>query len=1571
MSDQTIVGLKAVMDLGNMVANSRTYIDKINEMTNATAKYVAESIKNFSTASKGASSFEKLMTKVKSVTYGVLIADVFKAIGKELKNAASEALGAVVAFQSLRIQMDTIVARDYAKSMGVSIPEALEKTSGASKELLQWVRQIAVTSPFSSETLGRVLAMSQAYGFSSTSAKRLIFDVGELASAWGLEDSNIQSIIYNFGQMVTTGKVTGYTLRNLARDMVPVSDMIGIIAEKYGKSKLEITNMFKSGEISVKEFIETFETLVEKDYPGAMERMSRTFTGAFSNIKDLLQSMVGYEILGPLADQIAGMIQDAVTSFLTPENYQLAANLGQVLLYSFDRLSDGLKTNVIPRVRELFGLFSAGEQGSLGLARGIFTVVAWINQLNSSLGSGISNLSKFVNNLFSYFGGSFDSLTDRMETWGNNLVVAFANGMAKAIVAVLEVITSIGATISKYLKSNSPPLLLPDLEKWGTNAMLSYMKGWKEANFDTFTDIGSIISDMIQSWEGIIDEKTLIGNSIAAQVALSNLTQQFQELGEVSSASLTALANASGIASNELNQYIQTAFTLTKVQEISDAVGKMLDFTGVGSFSIFGQMVSSFDQISDMADKFGPDLANIIREYTVNSQQLIAIDQQIAKAQEEVNKSAEEYNLLLAELEARLNKITDRQEDISRIRVIDRTLSKTILTAYERERLELEKKQILTEREIRDAKAQKTSEDTRLNAVVEGYKAEKEALEAKLKAERDSIQAISDANVSSLENQLKVIKDLIESQIKLNELYSRMVNIKVKTEGEEIDTSEFEDLLGDSLTASIDTVLESIDFKNSLDELWNSVQQSVLEKWSAFTSLFEPVKTAWETLKSTWKGLFSDPEFQATWDIFTTNIKTGLDILSDFWKKDGPGITKGFGELLGVIVTNLMVSNEATGKSVLEIISESFISIAEVVAANGDQIKLVLKAISDFMNDKAFPAFKEALALFGQVVIPAIIDFTLKAIPPLLDLLGYMVEHWKTIVLVLGAFQVLGVLKGGGQSILGSAMKGLGFILGGITVLKFLSGGAAGGGILSLLGLGGATATGAAAATGTAAIPAEIKALVATLNKAFAPQTAAAGGSTFGSIATGITGGALAFFGGAWLVELIRQEITGEKGLIITTIENWGEQLRTAWAGSWFETSINTVFGEEGWMGQFNTWISDTATGISDWANSIFGDDESKSVKGGKMVAPPFRFDLDGWLDRTFGPESTFMTSLNTFFDDTFGETGSISTIINGLFGEGGTLSGDSISSWVTRTFGEDSTFQTSIKTGVDSVFGPSGTINNTYNFLFGEGGILTDQAIIGWITRTFGKDSKFQTGISNFWNSIFGKTGFFATTWNQIFGTEGILSIGSISSWLTNTFGSKSTFYTKAITLWNGIFGKEGAFKTIFSNLFGVNGVFSGENITTSINNIFGSKGTLATSITNAFSGIDLNPFRNAGRNIVQGIGWGIGQEEWPLYYQVTNLARNITTWFNSVLGIHSKSRVFEQSGWNIGLGLAEGILSSIPMIEDAMSSLMSAPLYTSSSITNNDNRIFIDMNPSYENYSSPSDVYHDTVAALSAIGR
>jgi phage-related protein len=127
-----------------------------------------------------------------------------------------------------------------------------------------------------------------------------------------------------------------------------------------------------------------------------------------------------------------------------------------------------------------------------------------------------------------------------------------------------------------------------------------------------------------------------------------------------------------------------------------------------------------------------------------------------------------------------------------------------------------------------------------------------------------------------------------------------------------------------------------------------------------------------------------------------------------------------------------------------------------------------------------------------------------------------------------------------------------------------------------------------------------------------------------------------------------------------------------------------------------------------------------------------------------------------------------------------------------------------------------------------------------------------------------------------------------------------------------------------------------------TSIYNIISSKGNAAHSaVSSAFSGIattiasklssalssvttSTSNWTNIGKNIVNGLKNGINNAWSSLTRTVNNLFNGLSSGVKRLLGIRSPSRVFrDEIGLMIGLGMAEGITDSKPMVFQSMEDL------------------------------------------------
>jgi len=207
-----------------------------------------------------------------------------------------------------------------------------------SKEMLAWIRQIAVTTPFTVQDLSNTLSFANAMGISLDKSKELTLAIGNFTAGMGLSGEQMQRIIFNFGQMNSLGKIQGRDLRDLTTAMVPVNDILAVMAKKYGVTTERMREMAATGQVGVEEFFDAFIGMANTDFPGAMENMSRTAQGVMGNIKDFIQAGLGADVLGPVFNRLTEGLATALQNFMSPANQRKMQLVGTLLGQTFDRL---------------------------------------------------------------------------------------------------------------------------------------------------------------------------------------------------------------------------------------------------------------------------------------------------------------------------------------------------------------------------------------------------------------------------------------------------------------------------------------------------------------------------------------------------------------------------------------------------------------------------------------------------------------------------------------------------------------------------------------------------------------------------------------------------------------------------------------------------------------------------------------------------------------------------------------------------------------------------------------------------------------------------------------------------------------------------------------------------------------------------------------------------------------------------------------------------------------------------------------------------------------------------------
>lgn len=224
-------------------------------------------------------------------------------------------------------------------------------SSQAATAHIKELQQFAVKSPFQFEDVAQASRRMQTMGVEMEKIMPLLKSIGNAASAAGGDfEHAFQRAAYAFGEVYAKGKLTGEEVRQLANNGIPV---VTALAEQLGKSKREVIELVKDGRIGADLFTEAFKKFADQKFGDSMEKQSRTFNGAMSNVKDALyqKSAAAFAPLFDVISQVTVKFADAligadgITGMIERGSTALAYGGGRIaehlIIGMIDVLSDG------------------------------------------------------------------------------------------------------------------------------------------------------------------------------------------------------------------------------------------------------------------------------------------------------------------------------------------------------------------------------------------------------------------------------------------------------------------------------------------------------------------------------------------------------------------------------------------------------------------------------------------------------------------------------------------------------------------------------------------------------------------------------------------------------------------------------------------------------------------------------------------------------------------------------------------------------------------------------------------------------------------------------------------------------------------------------------------------------------------------------------------------------------------------------------------------------------------------------------------------------------------------------
>jgi tape measure domain-containing protein len=357
--------------------------------------------------------FGNIMTGIKSTID--LAGDAFRAFA----GFALQGLDAIASYERIGASLESLVASQMLMSGAAeSMAEAMAMSSGKAEELLGWVQELAIKSPFTQEGVAQALRMAMAYGFNVEEAQRLTQALIDFAAGTGAPEEAMSRIALALGQIEAKGKLSGQEILQLVNAGLPV---IQILAEAFGVTTAEMTAMVTDGLVPAEDAIRSITEYIETNFAGAAERQATTWAGLQGTFADLkamgLREFFGglFEVIQPLAVEFSEWLQGP--------GMERIAEWGQVLGQFTADVIEKIP-QIIESIQPLISVFQNG-----------FTAF---------------NASGFLAGLDVFFASLFDTMAAYIDTWATG---SGPDELSDRIVSFIENIGAGGEIDSKALQA--------------------------------------------------------------------------------------------------------------------------------------------------------------------------------------------------------------------------------------------------------------------------------------------------------------------------------------------------------------------------------------------------------------------------------------------------------------------------------------------------------------------------------------------------------------------------------------------------------------------------------------------------------------------------------------------------------------------------------------------------------------------------------------------------------------------------------------------------------------------------------------------------------------------------------------------------------------------------------------------------------------------------------------------------------------------------------------------------------------------------------------------------------------
>ena len=464
-------------------------------------------------ASNSASSFSNKMGKVMDNVKSFLIYDIGKNLVTGFVNATKSGIEYNATLEQSAIKWETLLG-----------------TQEKANKMLQDIQKFAKDTPFEQMGVEAMATQLHNAGFEGQALFNQISKFGDLAGAFGIQSDSLQEMVRQYAQVKQAGVAYTEDLNILQDRGIPIYKAL---AEELGINTADVKKWASEGKISSDIYQNALDNLA-KGVEGGMAKMSKSFSGQLSTMKDNFEQMAG-TLSKPIFDFLAEQLSK-IMPFIESVASSLSENglMGTIQRFapgimpyieSVISIFDNLK-NAVKRILDaITGFWNEHSSWLMPLISFVWDFICnvisnTINAIASVIEAGLGVIDGIINFFQNLFSGNFSACWESIKQIFSNAITLIWNWMQ------VQFVTNIPNMIKNFA-TNVPNLIkgmwtsAKNLFSSGVTACINFIKNLltnASSNFGTLKTFGANTFQALWSVA-----KTMMSNLLNAVV--SNIKQ--------------------------------------------------------------------------------------------------------------------------------------------------------------------------------------------------------------------------------------------------------------------------------------------------------------------------------------------------------------------------------------------------------------------------------------------------------------------------------------------------------------------------------------------------------------------------------------------------------------------------------------------------------------------------------------------------------------------------------------------------------------------------------------------------------------------------------------------------------------------------------------------------------------------------------------------------------------------------------------------------------------------------------------------------------------------------------------